>query len=219
MRQNAPNRIYIFFGGATPRPRSAGGSAPVSQEGKGREGKEQGEANGRDREGDKGKTKKKIGGWEEARETGRGREEGSERGERGRDRGGGRRCTHYSKQKSAPMCLTLLDLSAAFDTTDHTILIHRLSTWFGITGIALDWFTSYLTSRSFIVTASGLSSSSFPITSGIPQGSVLGPILFNLYTTPLSSLTNSFSCTHNHHLYADDTQLYISFSPSSEAIK
>ena len=119
--------------------------------------------------------------------------------------------------------LALLDLSAAFDTIDHSILLHRLSTWFGIRGKAHSWFSSYLSNRSFSVQCSGLKSSSTDLSTGVPQGSVLGPILFILYTTPLSSLISSLnspsqtSCQFppiKHHLYADDTQLFISFSPS-----
>ena len=108
-----------------------------------------------------------------------------------------------------------MDLSAAFDTIDHTILIHRLTSWFGITGTALSWFKSYLLSRSSIVSTSGHKSSSFSASCGVPQGSVLGPLLFIMYTTPLSSLISNSSV--NHHLYADDTQLYLSFSPLSYA--
>jgi acyl-CoA thioesterase len=77
---------------------------------------------------------------------------------------------------------------AAFDTIDHTMLIHRPST-----GTALDWFTSYLTSRPFTVVATGHSTSSLPLSSGMPQGSVLGPILLNPFTISLNSLINSFS--------------------------
>ena len=110
-------------------------------------------------------------------------------------------------------CLCLLDLSAAFDTIDHSILLHHLSSWFGITDSALTWFKTYLTSRSFSVVASGFASSSYPLSCGVPQGSVLGPIPFNMYTTPLSTLTSSRSL--NHHLYADDTQIFISFTPKT----
>jgi Reverse transcriptase (RNA-dependent DNA polymerase) len=84
---------------------------------------------------------------------------------------------------------------------------------FGIQGTALQWFQSYLSSRSFSVLANGTKSPPLPVTCGVPQGSVLGPLLFIIYTTPLSSLLSASSA--NHHLYADDTQLFISFTPQS----
>jgi hypothetical protein len=105
-----------------------------------------------------------------------------------------------------------LDLSAAFDTIDHSILLHRLKTWFGIDGSVLSWISSYLSSRTFTVSAHGKLSHPTPLAHGVPQGSVLGPLLFILYTTPLSTLISSTAV--DHHLYADDTQLYISFKPS-----
>ena len=108
-------------------------------------------------------------------------------------------------------CLRLLDLSAAFDTIDHNILITRLSSWFGIQGSVLNWFESYLTSRSFRVKCDKDFSSEHVSSCGVPQGSVLGPLLFVRYTTPLSTLISSLSL--NHHLYADDTQLFFSFHP------
>ena len=110
-------------------------------------------------------------------------------------------------------CLCLLDLSAAFDTIDHQILLDRLKQWFGIEGSALSWFQSYLQSRTFSVFARGTMSSPSIATFGVPQGSVLGPLLFIMYTTPLSSLISTLSV--DHHLYADDTQLFISFSPKN----
>src|SRR6218665_1856428 len=76
------------------------------------------------------------------------------------------------------------------------------------------WFESYLSSRSFSVKASNHTSQPPPpLSCGVPQGSVLGPLLFILYTTPLSHLIETSSV--DHHLYADDTQLFISFSPAS----
>src|SRR5664279_2672082 len=71
---------------------------------------------------------------------------------------------------------------------------------------------SYLTSRSFKVCLNGVESSLFQLLYGVPQGSVLGPLLFTLCTTPLSSIISQSPV--NHHLYADDTQLYITFSSS-----
>ena len=115
-----------------------------------------------------------------------------------------------SQQKVTALCL--LDLSAAFDTIDHSILLHRMSSWFGFNGTVLSWLESYLSSRSFTVNMNSSVSDKFQLRQGVPQGSVLGPLLFILYTTPLSSLLSNSSV--GHHLYADDTQLFISFSAS-----
>ena len=76
--------------------------------------------------------------------------------------------------------LVLLDLSAAFDTLDHTTLIDRLRQVAGINNAALAWFRSYLTNRSFAVNLSDSFSHDANLTCGVPQGSILGPILFSL---------------------------------------
>ena len=111
--------------------------------------------------------------------------------------------------------LVLLDLSAAFDTIDHQVLLTRLSSTFGLTGLALDILTSYLTNRSQYVSIDSHSTTPSPMQTGVPQGSVLGPLLFCLYTTPLSHLLSATPLSY--HFYADDTQLYISFNSSDSA--
>ena len=114
-----------------------------------------------------------------------------------------------TKSHQQVSCLCLLNLSAAFDTIDHSILLHRLSSLFGITQAALTWFKTYLSASSFSVLASGFTSPPYPLSCGVSQGSVLGPIIFNMSTTPFSTLISSRSL--NHHLYADDTQIFILF--------
>ena len=111
--------------------------------------------------------------------------------------------------------LTLLDLSSAFDTIDHTILLRRVDDWFGVTGKALDWFKSYLTGRCQRITLGDSLSSKADLKIGVRQGSVLGPLLFTLYTTPLSSMIYEHAIPH--HLYADDSQLYVSFASGDSA--
>ena len=81
--------------------------------------------------------------------------------------------------------LVLLDLSVAFDTVDHGILLRRLNTSFGIRGRALKWFSSYLLGRSQRILFDGVKSGSFDLRFGVPQGSCLGPLLFVVYASEL----------------------------------
>ena len=108
--------------------------------------------------------------------------------------------------------LVLLDLSAAFDTVDHDILIRRLELSFGITGCALEWFRSYLTGRTQHVRLGTEQSPATSLTCGVPQGSVLGPVLFLLYTADLPKIIGKHGLLS--HLYADDTQIYGSCRPA-----
>ena len=102
--------------------------------------------------------------------------------------------------------LALLDLSSAFDTVDHEILLRRLEVSYGLQGTALSWFTSYLNGRMWFIRCRASRSNPALLGCGVPQGSVLGPILFVLYTADLVRLIENFGL--HPHLYADDTQVY-----------
>ena len=104
--------------------------------------------------------------------------------------------------------LALLDFSSAFDTIDHPILVHRLHTDFGFTDTVLQWFSSYLTDRTHYVSLSNHCSAFTHVHSGVPHGSVLGPMLFTMYIKPLSAIIDSHSIIH--HSFADDLQLQMS---------
>ena len=103
--------------------------------------------------------------------------------------------------------LTLLDLSAAFNTIYHLILLQRLHRYFGISGPALLWFKSYFSDRYQSINISGTLSCPHHLF-GVTQGSFLGPVLFSLCTTSLSQVITNHNLSR--HLYADDTQVYIS---------
>ena len=109
--------------------------------------------------------------------------------------------------------LVLLDVSAGFETVDHTILLDRLSSAFGISGHAYSWLDFYLRNRSQSISINCKTSTKFHTKYGVPQGSCLGPLLFVLYASRL------FKIIEHHlpdvHAYADDTQLYISFNADS----
>ena len=109
--------------------------------------------------------------------------------------------------------IVLLDLSAAFDTIDHKILLKRLRENYGIEDNALKWFKSYLRDRSQTVIVDDVESEPKQLKYGVPQGSVLGPLLFTAYMAPLKHVITKYGL--RYHCYADDTQLYISFSPMS----
>ena len=116
--------------------------------------------------------------------------------------------------KGSVTALTLLDLSTAFDTIDHTILLDRLNVYYGISELVLGWFKSYLLGRSHSVKVGSTLSHPAALHYEVPQGSVLGPILLSLYTNPIGLIIHSHSSI-NYHFYADDTQLYITLSPEN----
>ena len=108
--------------------------------------------------------------------------------------------------------LLLLDLSAAFDTIDHSILTHRLQHWFGILSTALNLLSSFLSDKFQTVIAPASKSQPVLLNYGVPQDSVLGPLLYSLCATPFHSIISKYPGLRCH-FYADDSQMYPYFSP------
>ena len=118
---------------------------------------------------------------------------------------------------SGEICLlSFLDLSAAFDTVDHVSLLRKLELRHGISGSALSCFCSFVCDRSMSVCAKSVSSSPTPVTCGVPQGSVLGPLLFILYVSDIVQLAKNHNLSI--HLFADDVQVYGSCVPANSPI-
>ena len=113
---------------------------------------------------------------------------------------------HLSLSHGEPTALVLLDLSAAFDTIDHDTFLIYLKSWFGVCSMALKWFSFCLSHRFQAIKIGSTLSELHELLFGIPQGSVLGPLLFSLYTTPLGKVIQRHS-NINFYFYVVDTQL------------
>ena len=115
------------------------------------------------------------------------------------------------------LILVLLDLTAAFDTVDHNILVSCLQHLVGISARALNWFRSYLEGRSMRVHLGGSESRSAPLSYGVSQGLILGPLLFSLYLLPLGSILRKHGISF--HFYADDSQIYVPLKKKNACLK
>jgi len=112
------------------------------------------------------------------------------------------------------VALVMLDQSAALDVIDHDILLQHLEFAFGISGQALKWFGSYLQDRSQCVCIRKDASKTLPVVCGVPQESVLGPLLYTMYTNPVGEICRR----HNvlYHCYANEIQLYCAAEGSED---
>ena len=112
--------------------------------------------------------------------------------------------------------LVLLDFTSAFDTIDHSIMVDRFGIRYGFEGCVLRWLSSYLSGRSHVVKIGNEFSHSVQDDCGVPQGSVMGPVLFSLYSAPIYDIikAHDLSCM----IYADDIQVYLTFPPNDREI-
>ena len=111
-------------------------------------------------------------------------------------------------------CLVLLDLSAAFDMVDHDLLLNQLHFRYGFDRTKLNWISSYFRSRTQqVLIGDNTFSKPTQLKCEVPQGSVLGSILFTLFTAPLGEVCRTHEI--NFQSYADDQQNYLSFKPSN----
>ena len=115
---------------------------------------------------------------------------------------------HMNKQHV--VLLVFLDLSAAFDTVGHDVLLHRLEHRFGILDSALGWVRSYLANITQRIVIGNGKSSRFDLNCAVPQGSCLGP-LFSIYTSELFIIIKQH--LPSVHCYSDDTQMYLALKP------
>ena len=106
----------------------------------------------------------------------------------------------------SPSVLLSLDISAAFDTLDHRRLLAQAKDLFGFDCVVLRWLASYLAGREQFLVVGGCRSRTVKLSSGVPHGSGLGPLLFSIFTTPVGSLISTFGICY--HQFADQTQLY-----------
>ena len=113
--------------------------------------------------------------------------------------------------KQEVTCLVLLDLSAAFDTISHHLLLNHLKFCFGITDMALQWVGTYLSGRTLQVMVNDETLEPAKLHKGVPQGSVLGPILFTLYMSPIGDICQKHNISFQS--YADNQQNYLLFKP------
>ena len=104
-----------------------------------------------------------------------------------------------------------LVISAAFDAVHHDTLLDRARTVFGIDDVALDWIRSFVTGRTQQIVVGSEKSTVFSSKSGVPQGSVLGPILFGMYVSPVGDVIVQHRV--HYHQYVDDMQLYVLLRP------
>ena len=113
--------------------------------------------------------------------------------------------------------MVMLDLSAAYDLVDHEILLSRLKGNIGLAGTVISWFQSYLEVRTQMVSIADYQSCAMPLNTGIPQGSVLGPLLYLTYMLPVRQILDRYNLSY--HGFADDTQIYVPFSFHNGGLK